>query len=168
MDVLLIDGYNVLYSAYQDMMADLGHARECLASDLAEYATSEGMRAVLVYDAHSVAGTETRYELSLDGLEIIYTAEGETADSFIEKLAYQLVRQGERVFVVTSDRMEQTVALGTGAYRVTARELSVRIKQVKQKLRSDVRAANQYDRRELAGRLKEDVAAKLDKLRRDR
>lgn len=168
MDVLLIDGYNVLYAAYQELMEDLGHARERLASDLSEYAAAKGVRAVLVYDAHSAIGAEKRYEVSCEGLQIVYTSEGETADSFIEKHAYQLVRQGERVFVVTSDRMEQTIALGTGAYRVTARELALQIKQVKQKLRADAQSLNLYDRSELAGRLKEDVVVMLDKLRRNR
>ncbi|MDF2499969.1 MAG: yacP [Anaerosporomusa subterranea] len=168
MDILLVDGYNVLHSVYQELLAELGHARDKFAADLAEYAAFEGLQAILVFDAHSVVGAADRSELLVEGLEIVYTSEGETADSFIEKLAYRLVRQGERVFVVTSDRMEQTVALGTGAYRITARELGIRVKQTKQKLRDETQAATRRDRRELASHLSEDVAARLDKLRHKR
>ena len=166
MDVLLIDGYNVLHAMYRELLPELGHARDRLAADLIEYAALEGVQAILVFDAHSVAGNADRPVLMAQGLEIVYTAEGETADSFIEKLAYQLVRQGERVFVVTSDRMEQAVALGTGACRITARELAERISQVRNKLRDDLQTAKRRDRRELASHLNEDIAARLDKLRR--
>lgn len=166
MDVLLVDGYNVLYAAYQELLIELGHARERFAADLAEYAAFEGLKAILVFDAHSAAGRAVRSEIMTENIEVIYTAEGETADSFIEKMAYNLVRQGERVFVVTSDRMEQTVALGTGAYRITARELGVRVRQTKQKLSMQTQAVTYRDRRELANHLNEDVAARLDKLRR--
>lgn len=166
MDVLLIDGYNVLHAMYQDLLVELGHARDRLAADLAEYAVYEGVRAILVFDAHSVAGMADRLELPAHGLEIIYTAEGETADSFIEKLSYQLVRQGERVFVVTSDRMEQAVALGTGAYRITTRELTERISLTRKKLSNDLESAKRQERRELASHLNKDIAARLDKLRR--
>jgi predicted RNA-binding protein with PIN domain len=168
MDVLLVDGYNVLYSVYQELLVELGHARDKFAADLAEYAAFEGVRAILVFDAYSVAGVADRSAVLIEGIEIIYTSEGETADSFIERLAYRLVRQGERVFVVTSDRMEQTVALGSGAYRITARELGLRVKQTKQKLRDETQTAFLRDRRELGSHLSEDVAARLDKLRRKR
>lgn len=168
MDILLIDGYNVLHSLYRELLDELGHARDKLAADMAEYAAYEGLRVMLVFDAYSVAGGAVRSELVFQGLEIMYTAEGETADSFIEKLAYRLVRQGEKVFVVTSDQIEQAVALGTGAYRMSVRELGDRVSQVKQRLREETQATIHRDRRELGGRLREDVAARLDKLRHDR
>ncbi|MDU4961386.1 MAG: NYN domain-containing protein [Sporomusaceae bacterium] len=168
MDILLVDGYNVLHSLYQELLEALSHARDTLAADLAEYAVYEGVRVILVFDAYSVAGAFSRFESDGRGLEIIYTAEGETADSYIEKLSYRLVRQGERVFVVTSDQMEQAVILGTGAYRMSAQELGSRVSQSKRKLREETQALAQRDRRELAGRLREDVAARLDKLRHKR
>lgn len=166
MDVLLVDGYNVLYSVYQELLMEIGHAREKFAADLAEYAAYEGLKAILVFDAYSAVGRVAQSEMIAENIEIIYTSEGETADSFIEKMAYNLVRQGERVFVVTSDRMEQTVVLGTGAYRITARELGLRVRQTKQKLSTATQAVTHRDRRELASHLNEDVAARLDKLRR--
>ena len=166
MDVLVVDGYNVLHSMYPELLADLGHARDKLASELEEYAAFAGFRAILVFDAHSAAKMAKRAEQDAGGLEIFYTDEGETADSFIEKLAYRLVRQGERVYVVTSDRMEQAVILGTGAYRVSSRELGSRIRQAKQQLREEAQSMARRDRRELASHLDEEVAARLDKLRR--
>ena len=166
MDVLLVDGYNVLHSMYRELLTELGHARDRLAGDLVEYATCEGLRVVLVFDAHFVDGPTERSEMLGAGLEVVFSPEGETADSLIERLAYRLVRQGERVYVVTSDRMEQTVVLGSGAYRITARELITQIRRAKQRHRDEAKALSQHDRREIASHLSEEVAARLDTLRR--
>jgi predicted RNA-binding protein with PIN domain len=151
---------------YRELLTELGHARDKLAADLIEYATCEGLQVILVFDAHFVDGVGARSEIVGPGLEVVFSAEGETADSLIERLAYQLVRQGERVYVVTSDRMEQTVVLGSGAYRITTRELISQIKRAKQRLRDEAKPLLRHDRREIASHLSEELAARLDTLRR--
>ena len=51
----------------------------------------------------------------------VYTKEKETADSYIEKTTHNLAAE-HTVRVVTSDREEQLVILGSGGLRVSARE----------------------------------------------
>lgn len=165
MDVLLVDGYNVTYRLYPDLLVDLGHAREQLIADLAEYAAVEHYRVVLVFDSHSVPG-QAQTTVLPEGITLIYTAKGETADTCIERLAYRLVRQGERVFVVTSDQAEQIIALGTGAYRISGTEFGSRLQQVKAKLRKQMQQNLNDKRQELASRLQSDIAMQLDRLRR--
>lgn len=169
-DVLIIDGYNVLYAWYGFNLpqTDLEYAREQLIASLTEYGAYQGLRIVIVFDAHGVAGTASSSRPG-ERMEVVYTGEGETADSYIEKLVYRLVRHGEKAYVVTSDAMEQMIILGSGGYRISARELELRVRQAKREIEESVkRSALREARHEIGSRVNEQVAARLDKLRRRR
>ena len=100
-------------------------------------------------------------------LSVIYTDEGETADSWIERKTYELNRNGDKVFVVTSDYAEQINILGSGAYRISAREFREEYKRAKKQIEEKVHAsACGLGRNELGGRLHEHVRAHFEKLRR--
>lgn len=120
---LVVDGYNVINS-WQDFRKfreeNLEHARELLKEKLAEYTAFKGYSGIVVFDAQEVQGVAS-FEKN-GALEIVFTNEGETADSWIERRVYDLVKSGSSVFVVTSDYAEQLNVLGSGAYRISARE----------------------------------------------
>ena len=59
-------------------------------------------------------------------MNVVYTKESETADSYIERVTHELSGK-HRVRVATSDGAEQLIILGSGAMRMTARELKQRI-----------------------------------------
>jgi len=167
--VMLVDGYNVI-NAWPDLMElkDLEHARDKFVDIMAGYGAFKSLKVIVVFDAHGVAGVGSAQQVFND-VEVVYTCEGETADSYIEKNAYYLVRQGQRVHVVTSDWVEQLVILGAGAYRIPARELINDIKQfnkiIKERFAHSV--LNQR-RHELGNRLNGEVAKRLDDIRRGR
>lgn len=163
---LIIDGYNVIHAwrlpeKWQD---DMAAARDELISITADYSVYRDMTAVVVYDAPSAVGMET--EELISGITVVFTNEDETADSYIERTAYRLVREGTEVFVVTSDGMEQSVVLGAGAYRISAREWKTMIDQTKKQRREQWQYRPLGDRSELAARLSDDVMEKLESLRR--
>jgi uncharacterized protein len=170
-DILLVDGYNVIY-AWPELTAlkdDLELARNKLMDILAGYGAYKDYRVVIIFDAHAVTRGKTSLETVTEGLQVVFTKEGETADSCIERMAYQLVRQGQGVYVVTSDWAEQLTILGVGAWRVTARELRSEV------LEADKRIRESYGgsllgcgRSELGNRLGRDIAARLNDLRRGR
>ena len=87
----------------------------------------------VVFDALFASGEEHR-EQAAPHFEIIYTGEGVTADSCIERLAYESVRASREVHVVTSDGAEQSAILGAGAYRISSAELWRRVKRTKKKI----------------------------------
>ena len=59
---------------------------------------------------------------------MVFTKEAETADTYIERLSYEM--NGKyRVHVATSDRQEQIIALGNGAFRLSASELKAEIER---------------------------------------
>lgn len=57
-------------------------------------------------------------------LKTIFTKEKETADSFIERYVYELYdKHTKHITVVTSDMSEQHAIFGSGAYRISSREM---------------------------------------------
>ena len=66
-------------------MAD---AREALLHRLSNYAKYEGMEVIVVFDAQLVPGIQQNYKKYQ--LDVVFTKEDETADSYIERIAGQL------------------------------------------------------------------------------
>ena len=166
---LLIDGYNILNS-WPELSrlkeVDLAHARDSLADALANYAAFKGCLTVLVFDAYAVKGKSAREERQ--GITVVFTGEGETADSYIEKIAYDLLKNKKTVFVVTGDHYEQLAILGMGAYRMTAGELLCDCRETDRLIVEAVNARPLAGRQEVAERLCDETMTKLENIRRKR
>lgn len=165
---LIIDGYNVINS-WKEFAAlrqgNLEHCRELLVAGVAEYAAFKGYKAVVVFDAQEVSGA-TAVE-NIHGIEVVYTAEELTADSWIERRAYELCKAKAKVFVVTSDYAEQINILGAGAYRISAREFREDYKKAKKEIAERMRYPRRsLNRNELGGRVEGHVLEHLERLRR--
>ena len=162
--VLIVDGYNVL-NAWKDVQGmdalSLSDARDALAARLMDYAGFSGQKVVLVYDAY--LGER------MGPLTVVYTQKNETADNYIERLCDQYARDAElgrvEVRVATSDLVEQMVVLGRHATRLSARELLVEVGQVSRVGRERM-AARPQARSAIIERLPEDVARRLEAMRR--
>lgn len=165
----LIDGYNVIHSwpDLKNRTEDLAEVRDRLVDVLTEYGAYEHYQLTIVFDALFTADEE-HIENPAALVTVVYTGAGETADSYIERRAYELAHGGHEVFAVTSDGAEQSVVLGAGGYRIPSLELYRRVKAVKEKLRSQYlgKVSLPYTRNDVAGRLDSETAAKLDRLRR--
>lgn len=167
-EYLIVDGYNVI-NAWKEFASlrevNLEHARELLVGNIAEYAAFKGYHGIVVFDAQEVQGDGS--VTKMHGLEVVFTNEGETADSWIERKSYELGKSRRKVFVVTSDYAEQINVLGAGAYRISAREFHEDFRNAKkaiaEKLHYPKRALN---RNEIGGRLSDHVLEHLENLRR--
>ncbi|PAB01573.1 NYN domain-containing protein [Enterococcus canintestini] len=123
--LLIVDGYNMI-GAWPELVSlkkaeKLEDARETLLSLLSNYAKYEGLEIIVVFDAQFVPGITQRY--TKYQLQVIFTEEGETADSYIERVAGELNNALTQVTVATSDLAEQWVVFSQGALRTSAREL---------------------------------------------
>lgn len=169
-EYFIVDGYNVINS-WPDLIVlrdNLEFAREKLIDILLEYGRYEGYDVTVVFDALFTCSRQS-YENLQDDFHVVFTDEGETADSYIEKIAYLLVREGKEVYVVTSDNDEQTVILGAGAYRIPSLELWRNIKKAKKKMHDKyIHTPVLVARREIGSRITQDIAKKMDKLRKRR
>ncbi len=136
-ELLIVDGYNMI-GAWPELVALkdknlLEEAREQLLKKLSNYAKFEDLEIIVVFDAQFVPGiTQTYNKYSL---EVIFTEEGQTADSYIEKMAGEKNNRLTQVAVATSDLAEQWVVFSQGALRVSANELFKRIKKAEEQIR---------------------------------
>ncbi len=121
---LVVDGYNII-GAWPELVNvredSLEEARKKLIDYLTEYAVSSGFHTILVFDGWRVKGNRGTY-VENPYIEIIFTAEGSTADMAIERLVAQLPRH-QQIYVATSDRLEQETVLAQGGLRLSAMEL---------------------------------------------
>ncbi len=135
-DVLIVDGYNMIF-AWDELKViaagNLDAARVALIHMLCNYQGVRNCRVVVVFDAYRVKGGVAVQEQDA-GVEIVYTKEGETADTYIERLSYELGKTN-RVKVATGDGLEQLIVLGHGAQRLSARELKWEVEQVEAQIR---------------------------------
>lgn len=147
---LYVDGYNMIGSwpdlvklKNMDKMAD---ARDYLLHELSNYAKYEGIEIILVFDAQLVPGVQHRYDKF--EVTVIFTSEGETADSYIERSVGEENLILTHVMVATSDLAEQWMIFQKGASRKSANELYKDIKRTKKNIAIDatVYRMNQYKR----------------------
>jgi len=140
--LLLVDGYNMIGSWPELVQLKkhekLEEAREALLHELSSYAKFQGIEIIVVFDAQNVPGITATYKKYQ--LEVIFTEEGQTADSYIEKEAGLRNNALTQVSVATSDLAEQWVIFSQGALRVSARELYKRVHTTKHNI-SSVRKA---------------------------
>ncbi len=126
-DYLLVDGYNIIF-AWEDLkkIADenLDAARGELINRMCNYQGYDGSELILVFDAYRVKGKHREVEKYCN-INIVYTKESETADSYIERVTHELSKK-HRVRVATSDGIEQMIILGNGAMRISATEFRKR------------------------------------------
>lgn len=126
-DYLLVDGYNIIF-AWEDLKKisedNLDAARGELINRMCNYQGYDGSELILVFDAYKVKGRHREVEKYCN-INIVYTKESETADSYIERVTHELSRN-HRVRVATSDGIEQMIILGNGAMRISAAEFRKR------------------------------------------
>jgi predicted RNA-binding protein with PIN domain len=80
-------------------------------------------------------------------LQVVWTQEDQTADSYIEKLAGDLQNRLTQVTVVTSDQAEQWTIFSRGAVRISSREFKMVIQRAKAEIARDVRHYRDTDLR---------------------
>ncbi|PKM79671.1 MAG: hypothetical protein CVU89_17125 [Firmicutes bacterium HGW-Firmicutes-14] len=166
-DYLIVDGYNILHawnSLKGLLKEDFEHARLRLIDILGDYRAAKGIKVLVVFDAHMVKGGAGSKE-TVNGVEVIYTAEGETADMAIEKLAGK-VETGGVVTVATSDWAQQRIVFGRGAVRLSARELEQEVMSCRKEMQDHF--GNQVIPQGLGRYISDEIREILEKIRRQK
>lgn len=169
-DRLIVDGYNLMHADDELealMRQDLEAARELLVSKLEEYCAREERTAEIVFDAAGRGGPAAS-EQRAPFLKVTYTAEGQSADSYIEKLAYR-EPEGSRgaALLITGDYDQQKIASGAGLLRMSSREFVLEMRRSHDDATETIRTRGGRPRRStLAARIPEDVRAALERLRK--
>ncbi len=165
-EYLLVDGYNIIF-AWEDLKemaaVNIDAARLSLQDILCNYQGYKKNHVIVVYDGYKVKGnpgTLSKYY----NLDIVFTKEAETADSYIEKTSNQLSGQCQ-VTVATSDLLEQMIIMGHGSRRLSAEEFRKEIDAVNQLIREKHLDKPVQERNYLFRHASAEVAEMLERIR---
>ena len=119
---LVVDGYNLL-GVRGGLRGDVEARREALIRELAGYRQRKGYPLTVVFDGwrsgHPVEHGEWR-----EGIEIVFSRQGETADTVIKRLA---AKYGSDSAIVSSDREIGNFARAHGSTIITSGEFETRL-----------------------------------------
>lgn len=166
--LLYVDGYNIIGAWYEAEKNQwpLDECRDRLIHLMEDYAGYTDQEVWLVFDGHKAA-RPLRTVDQRAGLTVVYTKHGETADHFIERECQLLPRYRE-ARVATSDGLEQTIILGRGATRLSARELWRELRQERSSGHDRYQAQSARNHTSIASALSDEQYEKLEKLRRQK
>ena len=123
---VVVDGYNLIrqsatLSAQEELSLELG--RDALLERLRQYKRVRSHRITVVFDAANkpyVAEERSQQK----GIRIIYSGQGETADTVIKRICRN---EGEKVLVVTTDRELASYAERRGSVAIDSEEFELRM-----------------------------------------
>jgi len=167
---VFVDGYNVIscWSELREIKEySLDSARQKLLDYLQNYATYKGYKIYAVFDAHMKNGSIEKKERISENLIQVFTKEGETADSYIEKIVNNIGRKIE-VCVITSDSLEQQLVFQRGAIRMSSLEFYFEVKEAENRIRNKTKKEYSEKKHLLEDRIDQEVLEKLEKIRRSR
>lgn len=142
-EYLLVDGYNIIF-AWTDLKElaekNIDSAKDLLCDIMDEYAGFRDRQVIIVFDAYKVnggVGSVTTW----GKIDVVYTKEAETADAYIERTAHNILEK-HKVYVATSDRLEQMIVRGDGAYVLSASDLLEEIRLMEEEIRAYLNSPN--------------------------
>ncbi len=168
-EYLIVDGYNVINSwprLVDSSKVSLEAARDKLIEIMSNYQGFVGTKVIIVFDALYVKGSMEKH-VFMNGLEIVYTKEGESADHYIEKFVHRLNSENNIIRVATSDWTEQQVVLAGGGIRVSAPELLKLVEETDRRIEGEIKTHEKKASSSIIDNLDGDVYEKLEKMRRD-
>lgn len=134
-EYLLVDGYNIIF-AWKELSElaaqNIDSARGKLMDILCNYQAVRGCSLLLVFDAYRVSRHRTE-TVPYHNIQVIYTAEAETADQYIEKFTHKNSSDFD-VTVATSDGLEQIIIRGQGGKLLSARDLKKEVDRMQETL----------------------------------
>jgi len=126
---LIVDGYNVIHAwpALKKLLGvSLEAARDKLVERLSVYGLVSGSDVTVVFDAHHSSSRANAEEM-VEGVRVLFTRKGHSADHAIERIAYDATAAGDVITVATSDRFQGDLVRGMGGAVISAPELERRV-----------------------------------------
>jgi len=165
--IIFVDGYNVINSwpnLKKIKEQSYESSRQKLIGILQNYSAFKGYKIFIIFDAQMVKGSIQKKEKQ-GNVVVIFTKEGETADSYIERTIDSIGRKSE-VCVVTSDSLEQQVAFQRGAIRMSSIEFYHEVIATQEKIKLRIEKKYIGKRNWIEERIDKETLEKLEKIRR--
>jgi len=134
---MIVDGYNVVHAwpSLKRLLseASLEAARDKLVERLSVLAMITGAEVTVVFDAHH-SSSMANSEETVEGVRVVFTRRGHSADHAIERIAYDASQAGDVITVATSDRFQRDLVRGMGGAVISALELERQVADAEQEL----------------------------------
>ena len=170
MKIVFVDGYNVLNSwpnLKNDKEYTFDGTREKLIDIMHNYGSYSDCKVILVFDGYKVSGNIENREDKNKNLTIIFTKDGQTADSYIEKEVNAMGRKYE-VCVVTSDWMEQQTIFQRGAIRMSSIEFYNEVMKTEKNIKIKTEKIKNPNKNHLQDNIDDEILKKLEDIRRSK
>lgn len=143
-EYIIVDGYNVIFAwdGLRELARDnLELARARLMDMLSNYCGYTKSELVLVFDAYRTPGNPGK-RTDYHNIHVAYTADGETGDAYIERLAND-IGKNYSVRVVTSDNLIRLSALRSGVLRTSSGEFRGEVEWVLDRIGDVLKKTNE-------------------------
>lgn len=139
MRYLLVDGHSAIF-AWPELRTlhgrRTGAARDALIKILTEYQDASGVRVVVVFDGKGEAANQ---DTAPGGIQVFYSAAGQTADGIIERLAAKYAKVHD-LTVATDDQLEQQTVSAFGAIAISVENLRAHLNDAQADLARQLKA----------------------------
>ncbi len=143
---ILIDGYSLLHSWPELARGQVRHsaaAREELIRVMTQYQDAAGTPVTVFFDGS--LPKRGMLPAASEGVEVIYSSAGQTADQMIERAAHRYQAYGE-VVAVTDDHAERDTVLSLGGFAYTCRNFVQMVESTLAELSDDIKTYNRQER----------------------
>lgn len=168
MKIVFVDGYNVINS-WPNLKNEKDHsledARTKMIDILHNYGVFNDCKVIIVFDAHKVHKSLENKEQMNKNITVVFTKDGETADSYIEREVHTLGRRFE-IYVVTSDLLEQQIIFQRGAVRVSSLEFYNEVTSCESVIKNKTVGNKAINKNHLGDNINNDVLVRLEAMRR--
>ncbi len=134
-EYLIVDGYNIIntWGMLEDgSKTSFEEARDRLIDIMHNYKGYTGYDIIVVFDAYQTQSKQRTIEKN-GNITVVYTKKNESADVYIERFVNDTMEKAPRktrIWVATSDHLQQTIASSKGALIVSAMELKADVERV--------------------------------------
>lgn len=160
---IIVDGYNLIGSE-RGLRGNLEAMRNRLIQQLRRYQESKGYPVTVVFDGWR-SGWVHEVEERSGGLRIIFSQQGEKADSVIQRLAREM---GSGCVVVSSDREVQRGVEASGGVAIYAGEFGAKLRNLEREIYPEEEEEEGVELRNPGKRGNPRRLSKIERKRRDR
>ncbi len=133
-EYIIVDGYNIINTwgmLENQTQKAFEHARDRLIDIMHNYQGFTGYDITVVFDAYRTDSKKRTIEQN-GNITVVYTKKNESADVYIERFVNDTLEDAPkktRIWVATSDHLQQTIASSKGALILSAMELKADIER---------------------------------------
>lgn len=165
--VVLVDGYNVIHSSSflkKLLLQNLYRAQSELVRGVSFWCSLKKVEGYVIFDAYTSVFPD-REEQICSLVKVVYTGQGKSADTYIEKFVAQHKSFYDYIYVITSDYSQGMTVVDKHIFPLSPRNFLREVKTCQKHLKEKYFLTSAQSGYYLSDQLKKETKEKLRKLR---